>query len=137
VSLHVGFETGERFDLTWIEQDKLPYSTRVVGRMQLNTATGTVSVNPSLTLTGIPQAAFDYVLGTRSALEWVVDQFRLEQDDEGRIISDPNRSEDEEYIVQLIERVTHVSLRTVELISQLPKEVGFSAVNANAESVNN
>lgn len=135
IELHVGYEAGERYDLTWIEHEKAPYSTKVTSRMQLDSAAGTVVVNPSLTLGGIPQAAFDYVLGTRSALEWVVDQFRLERDDEGTIISDPNKSDDDEYIVQLIERVTHVSVKTVELIRELPNDVGFSAASAEAELV--
>jgi Type ISP C-terminal specificity domain len=48
---------------------------------------GTIEVNSSLTLAGIPAEAFQYVLGTRSALEWVVDQYGYESDPEAGIVS--------------------------------------------------
>jgi predicted helicase len=73
VGLHLGFENAKRFDLEWFENPTEPLSCRVTGRMRLNKEAGTIEVNNSLTLAGIPEAAFDYVLGTRSALEWIVD----------------------------------------------------------------
>ena len=98
--------------------------------MRLSKAAGTIEVNSSLTLGGIPEAAFYYVLGTRSPLEWVVDQYRLEEDEDGTITSDPNDPENEQYIVQLIERVTSVALDTMALIRELPDELEFLAPNA-------
>jgi hypothetical protein len=56
----------------------------------------------------------------RSALEWVIDQYRVTKDDHGNITSDPNRNDDEEYIVRLIGRVISVSLETQKLVSSLP-----------------
>jgi hypothetical protein len=90
----------------------VPLSYRVTGRMRLNKTAGTIEVNNSLTLSGIP---FNYVLGTRSALEWVVDQYRLEEDEGGTVTSDPNDPQNERYIVHLIERVTTVSIDTMAL----------------------
>jgi predicted helicase len=63
---------------------------------------------------------FDYKLGNRSALEWVIDQYRVTKDDHDNIISDPNRNNDEEYIVGLIGKVITVSLNTLEIIGSLP-----------------
>ena len=58
--------------------------------------------NDTLTLRGIPAEAFRYRLGTRSALEWVVDQYRVKTDKRSGIVSDPNAwSEDPQYIVNL------------------------------------
>ncbi len=55
-------------------------------------------VNESLTLAGIPPEAFEYRLGSRSALEWVIDQYQVKGE------SDPNREDDPSYIVRLIGR---------------------------------
>ncbi len=81
-----------------------------------------------MTLAGIPSEAFDYVLGTRSALEWVVDQYHCETDPQTEITSDPNDPADEEFIIRLIQRVTTVSLSTVNLVKQLPLRVEFFRV---------
>ena len=64
---------------------------------------------------------FDYKLGNRSALEWVIDQYRVTKDDDGNIVSDPNRLDDEEYIVRLIGQVITVSLETQKTIGDLPE----------------
>jgi predicted helicase len=64
--------------------------------MRLDEEHGTIEVNSSLTLSGVPAEAFQYVLGTRSALEWIVDQYRYKSDPETGIVSDPNDPADEE-----------------------------------------
>ena len=74
--------------------------------MRLDKEVGTIEVNGSLTLAGIPPAAFEYIPGTRCALEWVVDQYRCEEDEDGNVTSDPNDPHND--IVELIERVTTV-----------------------------
>jgi predicted helicase len=128
IDLHLGYEKAKPFDLEWRENPMEPLSYKVTGKMKLDKETGTIEVNSSLTLAAIPQEAFDYVLGTRSALEWVVVQYQFEQDEEGNITSDPNDPTNEQYIVHLIERVTTVSLGTLALIRELPKNLEFVAV---------
>jgi hypothetical protein len=76
--------------------------------------------NEFLTLSGIPPEVFDYKLGNRSALEWIIDQYRVTKDDQGNIVSDPNRADDEKYIVNLIEKVITVSLETIKIVNALP-----------------
>jgi predicted helicase len=129
VKLHVGYESADIFDLTWVEHATLPLSYAIDGKMRLDKDLGTVVVNDSLTLEGIPSQAFEYRLGTRSALEWVVDQYRLEQDEDGAVTSDPNDKDNEKYIVDLIGRVTTVSIKTLELVSELPEELSFTTAD--------
>ena len=76
--------------------------------------------NDFLTLEGIPAEVFEYRLGNRSALEWVVDQYRVKIDKRSGIVNDPNRDEDEEYILRLIGQVITVSLETVDIVNRLP-----------------
>ena len=82
-------------------------------------------MNDSLTLTGIPAAAFDYRLGNRSALEWVIDQYQVTEDKRSGIRSDPNRPDDPEYIVRLVGQVVRVSVDTARIVAGLP--VAFAA----------
>lgn len=88
--LHLSYETAAPHALEWRESATEPLSYRVTGSMVLNKEQGTIRVNSSLTLAGIPAETFDYVLGTRSALEWVVDQYHCETDPHTGITSDPN-----------------------------------------------
>jgi hypothetical protein len=76
--------------------------------------------NDWLTLEGIPAAAHDYRLGNRSALDWVIDQYRVERDVAGEITSDPNRADDEDYILRLVGQVVTVSVETMKLVAALP-----------------
>ena len=79
--------------------------------------------NDFLTLEGIPPQVFDYRLGNRSALDWIIDQYRVERDEDNKITSDPNRADDEDYIVRLIGQVITVSLETLKLVRSLPEIV--------------
>ena len=83
--------------------------------------------NEFLTLSGIPAAVYDYRLGNRSALEWVVDQYRVSTDARSGIVNDPNREDDPEYIVRLVGQVVTVSLETVRLVNELGA-LGFDQV---------
>jgi predicted helicase len=75
--------------------------------------------NEFLTLSGIPAEAYEYRLGNRSALEWVVDQYRVSTDARSGIVNDPNREDDPEYIVRLVGQVVTVSVETVRLVGEL------------------
>ena len=85
-----------------------------VGKMALNKEKDAVRVNPHLTLRGIPPSAHDYKLGSRSALDWVIDQYRIKGE------GDPNRAADPQYIVRLVKRVVTVSVETVRLVGEMP-----------------
>ena len=80
-----------------------------------------VSRNDWLTLSGIPQETFEYRLGNRSALEWIIDQYQIKTDSRSGIVNDPNRYDDPQYIIRLIGQVIKISLETVRIIKELPK----------------
>ncbi len=121
--LHLEYEDLEPYDLQWIESADVPLSYRVE-RMKLSKDKTALIVNDSLTLAGIPPDVFAYRLGNRSALEWVIDQYRIKTDKRSGIRSNPNRPDDQEYIVRLVGQVVRVSLETVEIVRGLPEESG-------------
>jgi len=71
-------------------------------------------------LKGIPLETYEYRLGNRSALEWVIDQYQVSTDKRSGIVNDPNRADDPEYIVRLIGQVITVSLETMKIVKALP-----------------
>ena len=99
---------------------QIPLSYRVEDKMRLAKDHRSLKVNDSLTLGGIPPETFEYRLGNRSALEWVIDQYQVTEDKHSGIRSDPNRPDDPEYIVRLVGQVIRVSLETVKLVKSLP-----------------
>ena len=88
--------------------------------MKLSKDKTSLVYNDFLTIAGIPIKTFDYRLGTRSALEWVINQYRVKTDKRSGIVNDPNRVDDPQYIVKLIGKVITVSLETVDLVNELP-----------------
>jgi predicted helicase len=98
----------------------IPLCYRVEDQMRLAKDRRSLRINDSLTLGGIPPETFEYRLGNRSALEWVIDQFQVTEDKHSGIRSDPNRPDDPEYIVRLVGQVIYVSLETVRIVKSLP-----------------
>jgi predicted helicase len=71
-------------------------------------------------LSGVPRETYDYRLGNRSALEWVIDQYQVSTDKRSGIVNDPNRADDPQYILRLIGQVVTVSLETARIVQSLP-----------------
>lgn len=119
--LHLDYEQLEPYPLEFVENASEPLSFKVIDKMRLTKDHRSLIVNPSLTLHGIPEEAFNYRLGNRSALEWVIDQYQVTEDKRSGIRSDPNLwSEDERYIVRLIGQVIRVSVETAAIVCSLP-----------------
>src|SRR6267142_1583083 len=118
--LHLDYEKLKPWDLEPIETPGVPLNYRIEDKMRLSKDKLRLTVNPSLTLAGIPPEAFDYRLGNRSALDWVIDQYQVSEDKRSGIRSDPNRADDPEYIVRLVGQVVRVSLETVRTVNGLP-----------------
>ena len=117
--LHVNYESQPEYDkLNPIETPGMQVDLSVE-RMKFSKDRTCITYNNFLTLEGIPLEVFDYRLGNRSALEWVVDQYRVKVDKRSGIANDPNRTEDPEYILRLIGQVITVSLETVEIVNSL------------------
>lgn len=117
--IHVNYEQQPEYPLKFIENPDLPLNWQVE-KMRFNKDKTAIIYNDFLTLNGIPKEAFQYSLGNRSALEWVIDQYQVTTDKRSGIVNDPNRLDDEEYIVRLIRQVITVSLETVQIVNNLP-----------------
>ena len=117
--IHVGYEEQPEYQLPQLETPDMPLDWRV-DKMKLSKDKTQLHYNGFLTLDQIPSAAFNYRLGNRSALEWIIDQYRVKTDKRSGIVNDPNRADDPRYILRLIRKVITVSLETVHIVQRLP-----------------
>ena len=124
-AIHIGYENMEEYQLALIETPGKPLNWRVK-KMRLSKDKAQIKYNDFLTLDGVPSKAFDYRLGNRSALEWIINQYCVKTDKRSGIVNNPNRADNPEYIVNLIGKVIAVSLKTVEIVEELP-DLGVSA----------
>ena len=82
----------------------------------------TIIFNNDITISSIPEKAYEYIVNGRSAIEWIIDQYQIDTDRKSGITDDPNDySDDEKYIFNLLLRIINVSLQTVDLVNSLPK----------------
>ena len=116
--LHIGYERQPEHPLEQIETPSQQLNYRVE-QMRLAKDRRSLRYNDFLTLGGIPPEVFEYRLGGRSALEWLIDQYRVKTDPRSGIRSDPNLAADPSYMLRLIGQVITVSLETVKLVRQV------------------
>jgi len=117
--IHLNYEQQPEHPLKFIENDEVPLNWRVE-KMKLSKDKTQLIYNEFLTLAGIPPKVFEYRLGNRSALDWIIDRYQVTVDKRSGIENDPNRLDDEPYIVRLIGQVITVSLETVDIVNGLP-----------------
>ena len=85
---------------------------------------GRIIVDSETTLTGIPPEAWDYRLGNRSALEWILDQYKEKKPKDPTIREKFNTyrfADYKEKVIDLLMRVTTVSVKTVAIINSMEK----------------
>jgi predicted helicase len=133
--LHVNYEWVDPYPLH--EQGVLAgdlWETYRVTKMRWadKTSKTALIVNQHVTLGDIPADAHRYMLGSRSAIEWLIDRYQVKTDKASGIVNDPNdwgrEHGDPRYIVDLVKRVVRVSVDTMRIVDGLPKlPLGASA----------
>jgi hypothetical protein len=86
---------------------------------------GTLKLDTETVLQGVPASAWEYRLGNRSALEWILDQYKERRPSDATIAEKFNAyrfADYKETVVDLLKRVCTVSVRTVELTNQMPAD---------------
>lgn len=127
MDLHVNYENVEPYPLTInTSADLDDRETWRVTKMKFASRTDKSAIvyNSRVRLEDIPDEAHRYVLGSRSGLEWLIDRYRVKTDKASGIVNDPNdwcdEHDDPRYIVDLIQKVTTVSVETMKIVDSLP-----------------
>lgn len=140
-SLHLNYETVERYPLDGldVEPQSDPYGFFSVGTKKMSFGKATpaqkaagerydrsvIHYNDRITLSGVPEHAYRYMLGSRSAIEWIIDRYYVKTDKASGIVNDPNdwsrEVGDPRYILDLLARIVTVSLETNKIVDSLPR----------------
>lgn len=137
MDLHIGYETVEPFKLERIEAGPSPQpSARKRGEgaseraeapkpmLKADRETGRIVLDSQTALAGVPPEAWDYKLGNRSALEWILDQYKEKKPKDPTIREkfDTYRFADyKEKVIDLLMRVTRVSVETQATVEAMRK----------------
>ena len=116
---HIGFESAEPYPLLE-RMDKPGDAGKAV--LRTNKEVGTIVLDGKTTLTGVPAEAWQYQLGNRSALEWVLDQYKEKTPRDPTIRERFNTyrfADHKERVIDLLQRVCTVSVETVRIVDQL------------------
>ncbi len=85
----------------------------------------TIIYNEQISITNIPEKAYEYVVNGKSAIEWIMERYQVKTDKNSGIKNDPNDWAKEvnnpRYILDLLLSIINVSVQTVEIIEGLPK----------------
>ena len=120
MELHLGYETVEAFALERIDAQR---STSNVTRLIARKERGEIEIDSETVLRGIPAEAWDYRLGTYSALEWILERYKEKKPKDPTIAEKFNTYQFAEYKEQVIEllcRVCTVSVETMKIVKEMP-----------------
>ena len=136
-ALHVNYEQVEPYPVTFLRGDASlvpPSDPERFYRVEQMKFAGkrpkldksTVIYNASITMSGIPLEAYDYVVNGKPALEWVMERQCVKKDKASAIVNDANcyaleTVGDPAYPLQLFQRVITVSLKTIKIVKALPR----------------
>ncbi|WP_211257154.1 DEAD/DEAH box helicase [Streptomyces megasporus] len=129
--LHLGYEQAEPYKgivetVTGDASATPPSELYRVAKMKIPKVKGqadrsTIVYNTRVKLTNIPEEAYRYQLGARSAIEWIIDRYQVKVDKASGIVNDPNDwSDNPRYIIDLLKRIVTVSLETMKIVDSLP-----------------
>ena len=127
-NLHLNYETVQAYPLTIDAKGPLTDADYRVEKMKFAKKGDktTVIYNGKITLRGIPEAAWDYVVNGKAALDWVMERQCVKTDKASGIVNDANDWAIEtmgnpKYPLELFQRVVTVSLETNRIVAGLPK----------------
>ena len=147
MELHLGYETIEPFQLERVETPsalsgtspksagmKTPKSSSsadlgeagrgsVVTRLMARKERGEIEIDSVTTLRGVPAEAWEYRLGTYSALEWILERYKEKKPKDPTIAEKFNTYQFAEYkeqVIELLGKVCTVSVETIKIIKEMP-----------------
>ena len=130
MALHVGFETVPPYPLTRTDtgpKNDTPEALALARKAKLkaDTAAGSMTLDGLTTLHGVPHSAWQYRLGNRSALEWVLERHKETTPKDATIRAQFNTyrfADHKERVIELLGRVTAVSTGTMRILAEMPAE---------------
>ncbi|MDM8555709.1 hypothetical protein QUF75_13335 [Desulfococcaceae bacterium HSG7] len=120
--LHINYETVKPYAL---KIHKTAEKENPKPKLRAIPEKGEIILDENTAVTGIPSRAWDYKLGNRSALHWILDQHKEKKPRDKTIAEKFNTYRFADYkktVINLLKRVCRVSIITVEIMAKMAKE---------------
>lgn len=129
MQLHIEYEKAEPYPLEQTEKifevtDPNAWEKILKAKLKANKVKGTIVLDEITELSGIPEQAWDYKLGNRSALEWILDQYKEKKPKDPTIAEKFNTykfADYKEQVIDLLKRVCTVSVETMKIVNAMPE----------------
>ena len=119
MAIHIGYEQVKPWDLQRVD---VATSATPIPKLKADKGNGTIMLDSATQLSGIPASAWDYRLGNRSGLEWILDQYKEKKPKDPTIREKFNTyrfADYKEKVIDLLARVTRVSVETMEIVEAM------------------
>jgi predicted helicase len=122
MDLHLNYETVPKFPLKRLDK-KLAANTQNKPKLKADKDAGKIQLDAITTLQGVPAQAWEYKLGNRCALEWILDQYKEKKQRDKTIAEKFNNyrfADYKETVIELLQQVCTVSVDTMKIIGEMP-----------------
>jgi predicted helicase len=122
MDLHINYETARAYKLKRVDAET---NSTPRPKLKADKQSGTIELDSETVLQGVPALAWEYKLGNRSALEWILDQYKEKKPSDPTILEKFNTyrfADYKEAVIDLLKRVCTVSVKTMEITNQMPEE---------------
>jgi len=132
MNLHINFENIKPYDIT-IKENKNPQKDPI-SKLKIDKVSKHIILDENTTITNIPKEIFEYKLGNRSAIEWILNQYKEKKYSKNTLAKYPDKqilnkkfntykfADYKEQIIDLIKRISTVSIKTIEIINKMKIE---------------
>jgi predicted helicase len=122
MDLHLNYETIEPYGLQRVE---IATKDSPKAKLKADKTNGVISLDDNTQLIGVEAIAWEYKLGNRSALEWILDQYKEKKPKDptiAKLFNTYKFTDYKEQVIDLLQRVCTVSVKTMAIIHQMSAE---------------
>jgi predicted helicase len=122
LDLHLNYEKAKKYPWVRLDHPKAKTVVSLKPKLKADPKAGHILIDDQTTLTEIPATAWAYKLGNRSALEWILDQYKEKTPKDKTIAEKFNTyrfAKYKEEVIELLQRVCTVSVETVKIVEEM------------------
>lgn len=122
MDVHIEFESAKPYPLKRHDSENMFPGMKIKVKLKADKAEGTIEIDELTTLHGIPPEAWHYKLGNRTALEWVLDQYKEKKPKDPTIAEKFDTycfADYKEQVIELLKKVCTASVETVKIIREM------------------
>ena len=122
MELHLNYEIIQPYGLQRVE---IATKENPKAKLKADKTNGVIILDDNTQLIGVNAIAWEYKLGNRSALEWILDQYKEKKPKDptiAKLFNNYKFADYKEQVIDLLQRVCTVSVKTMEIIQQMPIE---------------